>query len=122
MAQREDKINLQNRMIPMLSEQMGRSVIGDTKEELYDSDQRPKVYYAHNVMPSSYGLDSVGFQEVIPAPVIADNTFLDIREIYGSLKSRIQLAWNERGEVYVLDLGATKWLKLPETDPITSSE
>jgi len=121
MAQRNFRIDLLDTVFPMLSEQLGRTVIGSTREEISTKENHPKVYYMHNVMPSAYGLDSVGYQAAVPAITPADNTLLDTRPIYGDAKTRMMLAWNDTGEVYVLKCSVGIWTKLPATVPATTS-
>ena len=116
MAQKYHKINLQNTKFPMLSEEQTRTIIGTAagaEESL--SNERPAIQYCHNIMPSEYGLDSVGFTSVVLAPT--DSAFVadvdDTRIIYGSRGSRIYLTWDRVGNIYALLPLATAWLTLP---------
>jgi hypothetical protein len=118
MAQRQYRVDLLNADFPLLSEQQGRTVIGSTKEEIATKDNKPTVQYCHNVMPSSYGLDSIGYTSVVNAFVGAV-AFEDVRAIYGDERSRIYLAWDTEGAAYSLKPGDTTWLALPATVPAT---
>lgn len=119
MAQRFYRIDLQDRVFPMLSEQQGRTVIGSTAGEAPSKDNQPGVAYCHNVMPSSYGFDSVGFLNVVPAfPLIpAGGVFSDVRIAYGDAKTRLYLAWDSFGNVYSLLTGSTAWIAVPSVSP-----
>ena len=74
MAQIPFRVNLQGMTFPMLSELSGRTVIVGDRDHTYVPELSvprdgqvpvdrgiPQVYYAHNVMPSTYGFQSVGF-------------------------------------------------------------
>ena len=119
MAQREYAIDLQNTEFPMLSEQKARTTIGATAGEAPARSNKPGLAYCHNVMPSNYGIDSVGYLSVIPAlaTLPAGLNFSDIRIIYGNARSRIYLAWDQDGNAYALVDGSTAWIALPVTVP-----
>lgn len=121
MAQRLYDISLQGAIFPMLSEQQGRTIIGATAGESPSKENRPGIAYCHNVMPSAYGLDSVGFLSPILAfsGLPAGRVFSDAREAYGDAKSRLSLAWDDQGSVYALLSGASAWIALPATVPAT---
>lgn len=121
MAQRSFRVNLLDTVVPMLSEQLGRTVIGSSKEEISTKENSPKVYYMHNVMPSAYGLDSVGYQAAVPAISPAISNLADVRAAYGDAKTRMMLGWTDTGEVYVLRCSVGVWEKLPATVPATTS-
>lgn len=121
MAQREYAIDLQNTIFPMLSEQQTRTVIGSTAGEAPTKEDKPGIAYCHNVMPSKYGMDSVGFLSVIPAfaALPAGIVFSDVRVAYGTDMSRVYLAWDSVGVAYALPNGGTSWIVLPPTFPLT---
>ena len=122
MAQSYYRIDLTAPLFPMLSEQQGRTIIVPQAGE-QDSNNKPALAYCHNVMPSEYGLDSVGYLEVIPAAIPAVSNFVDVRIAYGSARSRLYLAWDATGRVYVYLIGAAAWVKLDDTvpSPVTGS-
>jgi len=103
----------------MLSEQQGRTVIGASKEEVSSADNKPQTAYAHNVMPSRYGIDSIGYISEIPAIEPTVTNIEDARVIFGDAKSRIHLCWDDEGAVYALLEGSGAWLALPPTVPAT---
>lgn len=121
MAQRFYKIDIADSIFPMLSEQQTRTTIGATAGEAPAKEDRPGVAYCHNVMPSKYGFDSVGYNSAIPASefLIAGETFVDVRVIYGNGRTRIHMAWTSRGAPYVLIGAATSWIPLTHTVPVT---
>ncbi len=117
MALNKYNIDLQNGVFPMLSEQKPRTLIGSTVGEAPAKEKKPGIVYCHNVMPSIQGTDSVGYLSVIEPS--AGVVFSDVRVIYGDDKSRLYLAWDTTGNIYALLEGATSWLELPATDPVT---
>ena len=121
MAQRFYSIELQDSIFPMLSEQQSRTIIGNVAGEAPSKGDRPGIAYCHNVMPSQYGMDSVGFLSLIPAfsGLPAGLSFSDVRVIYGDKLSRLYLAWDTNGNVYALVTGATVWIAVPATVPAT---
>ncbi len=119
MAQRLYDIDLDNTKFPMLHEQQGRTIIGSTAGEAPSKEDKPGVAYCHNVMPSSYGMDAVGYlDEIVAHPVVS--TFSDVRVIYGNNLSRLYLAWDTIGNVYALIEGTTAWIDVPATLPVTA--
>ena len=123
MAQQFYSIDLQDTQFPMLSEQQGRTIIGNSVGKSPAEEERVGVAYCHNVMPSQYGLDAVSYLTAIPeiTDLPIGEEVIDIRIAYGSLKSRIHLAWDSVGNVYVLREGDTSWVVIPDTVPATTS-
>tara|TARA_R110000744_G_scaffold372015_2_gene483380 strand:+ start:16919 stop:18439 length:1521 start_codon:yes stop_codon:yes gene_type:complete len=121
MAQRFYKIDLRDSLFPMLSEQQTRTTIGASDGESPAKEDKPGVAYCHNVMPSAYGFDSVGYISKVPASAFLDagESFIDVRVIFGSARSRIHLAWDSEGTVYALFGIATLWIPLSSTIPAT---
>jgi hypothetical protein len=120
MAQVYFKMNLKQATLPMLSEEQTRTIIGSGgyasagKESA--SPERPGIAYMHNVMPSEYGLDTVGFTSQIPSPdypaFVEDVD--DTRIIYGDEASRIYMTWDLVGNMYALLPGSSVWLAIPD--------
>ena len=119
MAQRQYRISLKGVLFPMLSEQQGRTIIGKDSGEGDQVGNTPGVAYCHNVMPSAYGLDSVGFLSQVPAIDPAITTLTDVRVIYGDDRTRIYLAWDTLGVIYALITGSSVWIAIPATSPVT---
>lgn len=123
MAQSFYTINLQKPDFPMLSEQQARTIIGNTAGEAPSKEQTPSIAYCHNVMPSKYGYDSVGYLKLINAAstlvLSPDKSLIGIKLVYGNNKSRVYLAWDNIGGVYALAAGSSIWVALPSTVPAT---
>lgn len=119
MAQQIHKLAIQDAEFPLLSEQQARTVIGANSEEVYDRQTKPGLYYCHNVMPTTKGLDSVGYKQVvIPiAPVISNLS--DVRIVYALNRSRLYIAWATTGQAYSLEEAEIAWTALPDTVPST---
>lgn len=107
MAQRSYTLSLQDADFPMLTRQHGRTTLFGNKEE--GAPKQPKIYYCHNVMPTSDGVKSVGYmQETVDIfPAVSD--FQDVREIYGNARTRLYLGWTASGSCYLLIPGYNFW-------------
>lgn len=90
---------------------------GDARTPVGDSGSIG-VSYCHNVMPSQHGLDSVGYLDIVPAYSPVTDLFTDVRIIYGSNRTRLHLAFDSAGGIYVLKSGSTFWFKLTATVPV----
>jgi hypothetical protein len=121
MAQQIHRISIQDSGFPLLSEQQPRTVIGATSEETYDKPAKPGLYYCHNVMPTSKGLDSVGFTQVINPVAPAVNNLSDVRVVYALNRERLYIVWATTGQAYDLEEEDIAWIKLPDTIPSTIS-
>jgi len=129
MAQMFYNIELKGASFPMLTEQQARTTISGalasaraiTLAGAKKAGESPSVAYCHNVMPSKYGLDSVGYLSVVTAfsNLPAGLSMTDVRIAYGDNRSRLYLAWDSEGNVYALLGGATSWLAIPATNPVT---
>ena len=123
MAQRFYKVDIGNSIFPMLSEQQTRTTIGSTTGKESAGENKVGVAYCHNVLPSQYGFDSIGYISKIPASVFlpVDESFIDVRVIYGNARTRIHLAWDSEGTVYALFGTSLLWIPLSSTIPDTRS-
>lgn len=121
MAQSYYSVELEEIDFPFLSEQQPRTIMGTAIGRAISEESRPGIQYLHNVMPSKYGLDSVGFTTVIPIPVDGNpiGNFSDTRIVYGTEKSRIYLTWDLVGNIYALLPLAKAWIPVPDTIPST---
>lgn len=83
MAQIPFRGNLQAATFPLLSQLSGRTVISSEADQTFvqrvNADAAapvelgvPSVVYAHNVMPSVYGWQSVGYRDLYAAPAAVD--------------------------------------------------
>lgn len=112
MAQGEYSIDLKEVAFPMLAEQQTRTIMSGASADT-EAD-KPGIAYCHNVMPSLYGLDSVGYIQAIPSidglPIGAKLT--DVRIIFGSKNTRLHLTWSNLGDLYILKPSSVIWQKV----------
>lgn len=110
MAQVTVRANLSSVQIPVLTEEFGRSVIVRQQDLNYnptvaskaDLDKDigiPQVYYAHNVMPTSYGYRTVNYSTQITG--IGSTTFNQVFPLLSSVGEKAFLAVNTSGALYV---------------------
>ena len=67
MAQFTHRIDLTKSNFPLLSSEMGRTVLvsNNRNTPTNEASNPPEVLYMHNVMPTKRGLQSVGFKEIL---------------------------------------------------------
>lgn len=94
MAQIPVRLTVQGMVFPLLSEQCGTTVVDGRGDLTYvpgvssDGDIPenrgvPGIVYAENVMPSTYGWQSIGYVDLIP-PFPAGVTFYEILLVHGA--------------------------------------
>jgi len=121
MAQSKYKVDLQNTDFPMLSEQQTRTVI---QRETVEKGDTPGIAYAHNVMPTRRGFDSIDYLQVVIPWAGFPATFVTIRIIYGDERTRLHMAWDSAGRAYILtpiDTTTSEWVRLLDTTPSTAT-
>ena len=157
MAQTPYRANLQTMAIPMLSEYSGRTVIVGQQDQVFvsgvsigstagasdsiagvPSDRGvPQIYYAHNVMPSTYGLQSIGYnveysgvdwQGVLPSELkFKDATLLQGAQIVASkpvgtgYKTYISAPKSGANSVFTLDPLAKRWKLVSGAPEVTDT-
>ena len=95
MGQIPVRLNTQGMAFPLLSDQSGRTVIDGRGDLTYvkgissDGDVpqdsgTPGAFYAHNIMPSTYGWQSVEFEQIIPPLSSGSAKFVDINIVQGA--------------------------------------
>src|SRR5690554_7840669 len=95
MAQIPVRMNTQGMAFPLLSQQSGRTVVNEQGDLTYvpgvteDGDVPedrgiPGVMYAHNVMPSSYGWQGIGYDVEYVEPGGGVENFVQIRLVQGA--------------------------------------
>lgn len=93
MAQIPYRANLQTMSFPLLSELSGRTIINPQADNTYarfvSSDGQspidigiPQIFYCHNVMPSTYGWQSVRYNLQFAGPPVAGLDFENANLIY----------------------------------------
>ncbi len=84
-----------------------------------DEDYYPGLAYCHNVLPSKYGLNAVGYTHKIDAvdSLASDDYFTDIKLIYSETRERIYLGITAAGDIYELtpDGSPTEWTFVAST-------
>lgn len=120
MAQIIYRANLSAKVFPFVSEFFGRSVIvaGQdqnfsrqlTSSEDLDKDRGiPQVYYCHNVMPASEGLQSIGYTKPI---VDIKAGFTNIQILRNAQGDEVFFSHTEDGNNYVIPFGQTTWVSI----------
>lgn len=117
MAQFTHRADIVNADFPLLSEDMGRTVMVPTVQGEQSENAAPQIFYAHNVMPTKEGMVSVGYTQVVAA--VSNDAFLDdVRIIFGNAGTRLEFCVSENGSVYILKPNATTWLEIPFTGDV----
>lgn len=114
MAQSKYTIDMQNTVFPLLSEQQTRTIIGNAIGQSPGETERPGVAYMHNVMPSRYGMDAVGYTQILPnalgLPI--GQSITDVRVIFSTDRNRYYLAFATDGTVFRLNDSGIAWNRL----------
>lgn len=155
MAQIPFRANVQTMTFPLLSELSGRTIIVPAQDQTFvpgvsvpsvaaegnsavPADRGiPQIYYAHNVMPSTYGFQSIGYDTPYSGINWSGNTpaavnFKTAQLIQGGqvisgkpagtgFKSYLSLAKVGSNSVFVLDAVAKNWKLVLNTIPVVSS-
>ena len=121
MAIRHYTVPLKQPEFPMLSSQAPRTVMQNS-ETASSGVESPGLIYCHNIMPTSYGFDSIGYISQVPPYSPATTAFTDVRTVYSSDRERFYLAFTSDGSVYALDFGTTFWNKLTISAPTNSED
>lgn len=113
MAQQTYRANILSPSFPFLSEQFGRSVIMGQLDHIEKSGSldssgqeriskfgTPQMFYCHNVMPSSQGLQSVDYAQLIAA-VVDTPPFKGIISLRDAQDRVAYLGFTETGNFYV---------------------
>lgn len=124
MAQIAYRATLSNAMWPQLARRQGRTVISPQSEslssrkaELPAPEERdiisPQIYYLENVLPSAYGLDSVGFSQSDPAisGLRSDEQILNCVKLAATGLTQVLVAVTNYGEIYLLRQNEHTWVK-----------
>lgn len=142
MAQIPVRLNTQDMAFPMLSQQSGRTVIsaqGDltyvpgvsTDGEVPQDRGIPSVYYCHNIMPSTYGWQSIGYDEEIPT---VGTDFTDIQLVHGatisggdpqasSLRTYIgKRVVGGNATLYAINKGTGAWVQISNTPTFSADK
>lgn len=115
--QKHYKIDITEGDFPMLSEQQTRTVMISGRNASPPAGEKPGVAYIHNMMPSRYGYDSVGYEvEIPPIDGLSDlNSVKDIRDITAISGSPCYITWDSQGRMYAMRYFDLKWKRVPST-------
>lgn len=121
MAQITYRASLDSEFIPMRSDLLGRTVIvrgADAKTAAQAtstsaaqddaSSKNPQIFYAHNVVPTAEGLQSVGFDIVAAASGLAFD-FTAAYPLYDGAGNTGLLGVTASGSLYVMEYGQNTW-------------
>ena len=112
MAQQEYRAGLYNPVMPFTSDRFGRSVIlgqidqasvRSTSQSASDAStttQVPQIYYAHNVMPTEYGVQSVSYSQHTAAFPGA-TTFRQVLNLRDGKDNRAYLGITSTDQIYI---------------------
>lgn len=121
MAQLTYRANLTAAELPLLSEFQGRNVINIGPDQNYSRQASspknkdrdigiPQIYYCHNVIPTDAGVTSVGYSNLIAAPLDTNYDFDDIFLIRDSNDNVGYLAVTATGKCYVFVNTSLGWV------------
>lgn len=141
MAQFPFRGNLQTMAFPLLSKLSGMTVIDPKADQTFVPNLStdgavpvdrgaPQAYYAHNVMPSTYGWQSVGYVNTFFAPEGGGVTFTDPHLVFATrggqepkptgFRSYIAIGYNGVSySLYVVDTEFYNWREITEGVPLT---
>lgn len=120
MAKVRYRANLSAKSIPLLSELQGRTVIVKGQDQSYmpqmvlkeeaDKDLGvPQVFYAHNVLPNTYGFQSVGYDTFLTNTGITDQ-FISTEALRDASGNNAALGITSSNTHYVLEYGSSNWV------------
>lgn len=116
MAQIRHRIDLTKADFPLLSQELGRTVLVSSFKDAPSGEivNTPQIMYMHNVMPVSSGLRSIGYVSRIPAPIApnANANFIHVHVIFSEQGNRVLLGITSDGHVYSLEVGDSVWIHI----------
>lgn len=114
MAQQKYSLDMQDTVYPLLSTQQTRTIIGGAIGQSPSATTKPGVAYMHNVMPTRYGMNSVGYREILPA--FPDPTgqilFEDVRVIFGDQGTRYYVAFTNLAQLFRVNDTGDAWIAM----------
>lgn len=138
MAQIVYRGNLSAKSFPLLTDFQGRTVIIAGPDQTYkaaitsqeDTDKDvgiPIVYYCHNVLPASYGFNSVGYEKLIDPLTLGTTGFTSVKLLRSNAISstvngpRYYFSCLPTGKCYYSLLGGTTWTLIATTISVVST-
>lgn len=116
------RINLDSATFPLLSELLGRTIIVRGSDQTHPhtfatqiAADPPQLYYAHNVFPTPYGYQSIGYDEFIPSTIYTDFVgVVTLREAETGLTAL--LGMTKSGRVLISTLAVPAWNEIELSD------
>ncbi len=103
MAQYYHKTNTAKAVFPLISEDLGHTVlIGQAEEPAVD-----QIVYMHNMLPTKQGYASVAYNSIVSA--VSGQVFSDVRIMFGDQGTRFHLAVTDAGDIYLQYPDAVVW-------------
>jgi hypothetical protein len=113
--------NLSAKVFPLVSEYFGRTVIVAGQDQNFsrqlgssedpDKDRGiPQLYYCHNVMPTSEGFQSIGFERKLSSALAAG--FTDIFNLRDGAGVEVFFSHAADGTNWVLPFGGIAWVQI----------
>jgi hypothetical protein len=122
MAQYLYRSNIKDSLFPLLSEDLGQTVLVGTVANEQSQENAPQIAYAHNMMPTAEGYTSVAYQQIVSGiPVGDQHHFQDVRVIYSTAFTRRYIAATRFGTIYVYDEVNETWNLVPFDQPVAAS-
>ncbi len=114
----QHRINLDSPVFPLLSELLGRTIIVRGSDQTHPNTlathiaaDPPQLYYAHNVLPTPYGYQSIGYDEFIGKTLYTDFiNVLTLREADSGLTALLGIT--KSGKLLISTLAAPDWVEL----------
>lgn len=103
MAQLYHRTKVSQAVFPLISEDLGQSVLIGSGEE----PATEQTIYMHNMMPTEQGFISVGYNSIVAA--VGGQTFEDTRIMFGDQGTRFHLAVTAEGNLYLQYPDAAIW-------------
>lgn len=115
------RANLEAKSLPLLSELQGRTVIVKGQDQNYipqavvkeQADKNigiAQVFYAHNVLPTTYGYQSVGYESIVSA-VSAVTTFTSVHILRDDSGNRAHMGVTSDGRLFILNPSTSAWVE-----------
>lgn len=124
MTQIAYRATLSNAMWPQRASRVSSTVVSpqyeslsSRKAELPPSEERdiiaPQVYYVENVLPTSYGFDSVGYVPVAPEPLAleAGEVLINTAKASSTSLPQVHFALTSAGSLYIMAPNLHVWKK-----------
>lgn len=116
------RINLDSAVFPLLSELLGRTIIVRGSDQTHPQTfatqiaaDPPQLYYAHNVLPTPYGYQSIGYDTFIPSTIYTDFVnVITLREAATGLTAL--LGTTKSGRVLISTLAVPAWTEISLSD------